>query len=203
MGIFFRGFGNFLTASIWKGHFPVGAINIKIDLSLDCGIFCLRCQLADGGLCVQLRYRHLEAALADVMEIRPKDMSAFRARLRHLRNIGVPQLPNPGSGQPIEYSRHQALEMLIALQLEIIGQSPRQTALRAGTIVRQLPYGQHAGKDCFALVSQTKPWVTLLFGPEQFCEAMNSLGDEAFLGINVSACVRKLELALDRAFAAT
>jgi hypothetical protein len=152
---------------------------------------------------LELRYRHIEAALADVMQIRPKDMSAFRARLRHLRNIGAPQLPSPGSGRPIEYSRHQALEMLIALRFEKTGQAPRQTALCAGTIVRQLPYGQHAGKDCFALVSQTKPLVTLLFGPKQFSEAMNSLADEAFLGINVSACLRKLEPALDRALAST
>jgi hypothetical protein len=130
-------------------------------------------------------------------------MSAFRARLRHLRNIGVPRLPNPGSGQPIDYSRQHALELLVALQLEKIGQTPKQVVLLAGTIVRRLPYDQHAGKDCYALVNETRPWVTMLFGPEQFSEAMNSLSDDVFLGINVSACLRKLERALDRALAST
>ena len=152
--------------------------------------------------CVQFRYKHLEAALADVMQVRPKDMSAFRARLRHLRNIGVPRLPNPGSGQPIDYSRQHALELLVALELEKIGQTPKQVALLAGTIVRQTPYGQHDGKDCYALVSETRPWVTLLFGPEQFPEAMKSAPD-LFLVINVSACVRKLDPALDRALGST
>jgi hypothetical protein len=149
---------------------------------------------------LELRYRHLEFALADVMQVRPKDMSAFRARLRHLRNIGVPQLPNPGSGQPIDYSRQQALELLVALELEKIGQAPKQVALLAGTIARQSPYGKYMGEDYYALVSESRPWVTLVPGLRHFPEVVKSAPD-VFLVINVSACVRKLDPALDRALA--
>ena len=161
---------------------------------------------------MELRYKHIEAALAEVMNVKPKDMGAFRARLRHLRNIGVPRLPNPGSGQPIGYSRRQALELLIALELEKVGQAPKKVALLAdsimqnkaalvaGTIVRQTPYGTYKGRDCYATVSEFRPEVTLAFGLKAFSELMKSAPD-VFLVINVSACVRKLDPALTRALA--
>lgn len=147
---------------------------------------------------MELRYKHIESALADVMKIKPKDMGAFRARLRHLRNIGVPQLPNPGSGQPIDYSRRHALELFVALELEKVGQAPKQVALLAGTIVRQSPYGKYEGSDCYAVISESGPGVTMVFGPRVFLEFMKS-APEVFLVINVSACVRKLDPALTRA----
>ena len=156
---------------------------------------------------MELRYRHVEAALAEVMEIGPKDMPAFRARLRHLRNIGVPRLPNPGSGQPIDYTRQQALELLLALELEQVGQAPKkvETILQkeavvrlAKTIVRQSPYGKYKGKDCYAIFTESRPGVTLAFGLRAFVEFMKS-APEVFLVINVSGCVRKLDPALDRA----
>jgi hypothetical protein len=146
-----------------------------------------------------LQYKHIESALADVMSITSKDMGAFRARLRHLRNIGVPPLPNPGSGRRINYSRRRALELLIALQLEGLGQAPKNVALLAGTIVRQSPYGGKAkGGDFYAVVSESRPGVTMAFGLRAFSELMKS-APEAFLVINVSAYGRKLDPALDRA----
>ena len=157
---------------------------------------------------MELRYKHVEVALAEVIGIGPNDMPAFRARLRHLRNIGVPRLPNPGSGQPIAYTRQQALELL-ALELETVGQAPKkvETTLQkeelvrlAKTIVRQSPYGKYKGKDCFAVVTESRPGVTLAFGVRPFLEFMKS-APPAFLVINVSACVRQLNPALDRALA--
>ena len=155
---------------------------------------------------MELRYKHVEVALAEVIGIGPNDMPAFRARLRHLRNIGVPRLPNPGSGQPIAYTRQQALELL-ALELETVGQAPKkvETTLQkeelvrlAKTIVRQSPYGKYKGKDCYAIFTESRPGVTLAFGLRAFVEFMKS-APEVFLVINVSGCVRKLDPALDRA----
>ena len=57
------------------------------------------------------------------MNVKPKDIGAFRGRLRHLRNIGLPRLPKIGSGRAIDYSDRQALEMLLALELEDAGQT--------------------------------------------------------------------------------
>lgn len=147
---------------------------------------------------MELRYKHIEAALADVMNVKPKAMGAFRAQLRHLRNIGVPQLPNPGSGQPIDYSRRQALELLIALELEKVGQAPKTVALLAGAIVRQSPYGKYSSKDCYVTISESRPGFTIIFGLRSFLESMRSAPD-IFAVINVSACVRKLDPALTRA----
>ena len=150
---------------------------------------------------MDLRYKHVEAALAEVLNVKPKSMGAFRARLRHLRNIGLPRLPKPGSGQKITYTRRQSLELLIALELEKVGQAPKNAALLAESMARQSPYGQHKGEDCYIAVSENKPGYTVAFGLKPFMEMMGSAPD-VFLVLNVSACVRKLDPALDRTLAA-
>jgi hypothetical protein len=149
---------------------------------------------------VELRYKHIEAALAEVLEVRPKGLGAFRARLRHLRNLGLPRLPKPGSGQHIIYTRRQALEMLVAAELEKVGQTPKSVAILAQSIVGQSPYGRYRGKDCYVAISEARPGYTMAYGLRAFTEMMKSAPD-VFLVINVSACVRKLDPALDRALA--
>ena len=145
-----------------------------------------------------LRYKHVEAALAEVANAKPKDIGAFRAKLRHLRNIGLPRLPSPGSGQPIAYSRQQALEMLLAMELGKMGQAPKSAVLLAQSIARQAPYGQRAGKDCYVTLSAAEPRYTTAFGLSGLSKMMATAPDVCLI-INVSACVRKLDGALDRA----
>jgi hypothetical protein len=140
----------------------------------------------------------VEGALAEVMGVKPKGMGAFRARLRHLRNIGLPRLPESGSGRPIDYSRRQALAMLLAVELEKVGQSPKQAAALAESMVRQSPYGQYKGMDCYVYVSEHNPGYRMAHGPRGIEEMMKSAPDVLLL-INISACVRKLDPALDRA----
>jgi hypothetical protein len=144
-----------------------------------------------------LHYRHVEAALAGLMSVNRKSMGAFRAKLRHLRNIGVPQLPSPGSGRPIEYSRRHALELMIALELEKLGQSPRSVALNAPSIVRQSPYGQYEGQDNYVIILEDKPGYTMTSTERAFFEFMRKAPD-VFMVINVSGCVRRLDAALDQ-----
>jgi hypothetical protein len=71
------------------------------------------------------RYGVIERALADVLQVGPAKIGAFRARLRHLRNINCPKLPKTGSGQPVLITREQAIEILIALELVALGIAPR------------------------------------------------------------------------------
>jgi hypothetical protein len=74
---------------------------------------------------IALRYGHIEAALAEIMNVERENVKAFHAGLRHFRNIGVPAgLPSPGKGQAIKYTRKQALELLIALSLQKTGYGP-------------------------------------------------------------------------------
>ncbi len=146
-----------------------------------------------------LRYKHVEAALAEVMNVKPKAMGAFRARLRHLRNIGLPRLPSPGSGRAIDYARRQALAMLIAVELEKVGQTPKQAAIMAESIVRQSPYGQHEGEDWYVYTSGHQLAYTM--GRASAVTEMLKSAPPVLLLINISACVRKLDPALDRALA--
>jgi hypothetical protein len=143
-----------------------------------------------------LRYEHVEKALAEVMKVTPKGMGAFRARLRHLRNIGLPRLPKPGSGRAIDYTRQHALEMLLAVELENLGQTARRSALLAGSMVRQTPYGQYQNMDCYVCCKPNSREYSSASGLKNLMELM-ATAPHVSLVINVSSCVRKLEEALD------
>ena len=158
---------------------------------------------------MSLRYRNVEAALATVLEVRPKRIGAFRARLRHLRNIGLPSgLPRPGSGQQIAYSQGQALEMLIALVLEELGQSPKAAAALSASIIRQSTYRQdltnhHPLGDMYAIVRPEKAPFTMFYGNDGLKEFFGvSLRHwriappPKFAMINVTAHAKLLDRAL-------
>jgi hypothetical protein len=164
---------------------------------------------------LSFRYRQVEVALADVLNIKPAGLGAFRARLRHLRNIGLPKLPKPGSGQPITYTWHHALEMLIALELEKVGQSPRNAANLAQSIVRTSGHFQgDDGKEVFVVVvpsAEPNPQYSLCAGLNQILTVVtegpgprksDGAAPRVLSIINVSQCALKLEMALNRAIAA-
>jgi hypothetical protein len=73
----------------------------------------------------EFRYVHVEAALAQVLSVPSEKRLAFAARIRHLRNIGIPRgLSKPGSGQKIGYHGWQVMHVLTCLLLELHGHSP-------------------------------------------------------------------------------
>jgi hypothetical protein len=74
----------------------------------------------------EIRYKHVEEVLSRIFKVPPERAGAFRAHLRHLRNIGLPKLPTPGSGKQIGYTRDQLVETLIALELSALGISPKR-----------------------------------------------------------------------------
>jgi hypothetical protein len=144
-----------------------------------------------------LRYRDLETALGEMLGIKRDAMGAFRAKLRHLRNIGLAHWPKPGSGQQIDYSKRQALEILVALKLGDLGQAPKNAAILAESIVRQSPWGQHDGHDCLVVMDPDRLRATHLQTASAVAEFMKSPPD-VYAMLNVSALVRKLEGALNR-----
>ena len=83
-----------------------------------------------------MRLKVLEAAIASVLDL-PGDFVSFRARVRHFRNLGLPRTDRPGKGQIIEYGRKDAFELLIALQLNVMGVSPRTAADAAWLIMEE------------------------------------------------------------------
>ena len=105
------------------------------------------------------RYRHAEAALASVFGVEPDELGAFRGRLRHLRNIGVPDIPKPGSGRQIEYSRQSIIEMMLALEFEAMGVAPRYASRYAKQYIKEFaPDPDHPARFDMILVTNPHPF---------------------------------------------
>ena len=71
-----------------------------------------------------LRYGQVEDSLARLYRVSDTDRGAFRARIRNLRKVGIPDLPKVGSGVQISYSRRHLIELLIGLELMQTGLDP-------------------------------------------------------------------------------
>lgn len=76
----------------------------------------------------ELRYKDVESGLVSLFGVPKNWLGAFRARIRHLRNIGVPELERVGSGTQLTYTRAQVLELVLAIELEQSGVTPRSVA---------------------------------------------------------------------------
>jgi hypothetical protein len=74
------------------------------------------------------QYGEIEAAIIEALSVKPESVKALKARLLHLRNLGVPTLPKPGSGQKISYTWLMGFEMLVTVALERGGYTPRLAA---------------------------------------------------------------------------
>ena len=150
------------------------------------------------------RYSAIEAALCDVFGIEPEDIKPFQARIRHLRAIGVPDLPRSGSGKHIEYSFNQVLEVAFALTLASYGIAPRISAEIGPDIaktVRRMGTGSHHD-DTYVILEPSGsslswefvPGLSLLkFKIDSRCE-----DNDALLILNASSLVRKVERALSK-----
>jgi hypothetical protein len=129
---------------------------------------------------VRLHYKHLERAVADVMGT-PKDkMGALRARMRRLRDLGFSAWTRPGggpgTGQVIKYSTQNVLEIVIALVMEDLGQSPKtaaqlsEEAMKAAEFAKKRPEREEGDLYIILEPSTTSrtPTQTLLHGnPEK------------------------------------
>jgi hypothetical protein len=151
------------------------------------------------------RYSIVEAALCDVFGIEPNGIKPFQARIRHLRSIGVPNLPRSGSGKWIEYSFDQILEVAFALCLQRYGVTPRIAAEMGPAIAKTVGWmgaGSHHENDVYIILEPSKssslscefvPGLDLLKRKiDARCE------DDALLIMNASSLVRKIEQALSK-----
>jgi hypothetical protein len=73
-----------------------------------------------------VEYRELESILAELHGVTPDDRGAFRARLRVLRDIGVPAVMKPGKGSRVTYQFLDLWEVHLGLLLERFGLPPAQ-----------------------------------------------------------------------------
>jgi hypothetical protein len=103
-------------------------------------------------------YKYIELALAENFGVTPEDMPAFRARLRHLRNLGVPAIPAPGSGQKIDYKRAHAIQLLVALELELLGMSPQHAASFSRQAMKtSIPAAEEASRKNLRQIMSVEP----------------------------------------------
>jgi hypothetical protein len=75
-----------------------------------------------------LRYRDLEAALASAEGVADAEMPAFRAELRHFRNLGVPNVPRVGTGTQLSYTWEHLCQAWLAIELHKDGNAPATIA---------------------------------------------------------------------------
>jgi hypothetical protein len=180
-------------------------LNVKIDIQRS----QQQKMVQDREKAMGLRYGDVEAALAEAMTIPPDGMKAFRARLRHLRNIGIPsELPEPGKGVAIRYTYRHAFEMFIALQMENIGHAPKRAAHIAQEIIKQKDLLKNLqSSHLYVVVYTTKEnseTLSLVFCPEIrliYEELENSKlhMNLAFTLLNLGEAESLIRGALDRA----
>jgi hypothetical protein len=73
-------------------------------------------------------YAQIEAILARVHEVAPHQMGAFKARLQHLRRLGIPiGLDAPGKGKRVEYTREHLRQLVLCLECAQLGFDPTWT----------------------------------------------------------------------------
>jgi hypothetical protein len=99
-----------------------------------------------------MQYSQFEKILADTFSIKEKGLGAFRARLRHLRNLGVPDVPQRGSGNTVIYKADDLLTALVALQLQTLGCAPAVSADLATFAQRHFDLAEWSDVDVFLLV---------------------------------------------------
>ena len=85
-------------------------------------------------------YGEVEQILARLHRVKQRDIKAFRARIRHFRNLGVPSLPKVGSGTKIRYGINDLYELFLALELMHCGLNPLTIKHLSNHMRRQLPH---------------------------------------------------------------
>jgi hypothetical protein len=102
-----------------------------------------------------MQYGQFEKALVELFSIRESNLGAFRARLRHLRNLGVPKIPKRGSGNTAIYKTEDILATFVALALQTLGSTPMTSAEIAKFAVEYFGKLRSQDEDIFLVVTNT------------------------------------------------
>jgi hypothetical protein len=102
-----------------------------------------------------MQYRQFEEALVQRFSIKEDHLGAFRARLRHLRSLGIPSIPKRGSGNTAIYRPKDLIVTFVALALQTLGSTPAISAQIATFSARYLEKLRSGEKDTFLVVMHT------------------------------------------------
>ena len=157
-----------------------------------------------------LRYGEVEVVLASIHWIPHYERKAFRAKLRHMRNTGIPEgLDEPGKGRVLRFTKEQVLEMLISLDLQAAGWAPYDTQQIVSKIVKDWKAvgAEDEDVDHYAVLSLSissnalapKYAVNICKGFERASALVSQSSTRLHTVINISASARSLDEALGKA----
>jgi hypothetical protein len=134
-----------------------------------------------------MQYRQFEEALVQMFSIREASLGAFRARLRHLRKLGIPNIPKRGSGNIVIYRVEDLFTTFVALALQTLGSTPTISAMIANAAARWLRRLAFEKEDIFLVVMNLPDPTpenigdfTMPLGVQTMCWIKNSLGGDTF-----------------------
>jgi hypothetical protein len=102
-----------------------------------------------------MQYGQFEEALVQMFSIKEGHLGAFRARLRHLRSLGVPSIPKRGSGNTAIYMPKDLVITFVALALQALGSNPTISAQIATFSARYFEKLRSGEKDTFLVIMHT------------------------------------------------
>jgi hypothetical protein len=102
-----------------------------------------------------MQYGQFEKILIQTFTINERDLGAFRARLRHLRSLGIPNIPKRGSGNTAIYRMEDLLAASVALALQALGSTPKISAEIAKFAAQNFEKLKSRHDDIFLVVTIT------------------------------------------------
>ncbi len=102
-----------------------------------------------------MQYGQFEETLVRMFAIKKNNLGAFRARLRHLRSLGVPKVPKRGSGNTAIYKTEDLLATFVALALQTLGSTPTVSAEIAKFAAQYFDKLRSQDEEIFLVVTNT------------------------------------------------
>jgi hypothetical protein len=151
-----------------------------------------------------MQYGQFEEALVHMFSIDEERLGAFQARLRHLRGLGIPNIPKRGSGNTVYYREKDLLATFVALAVQTLGSTPTVSAQIANFSTRYFEKLKSKKEDIFLIVmhsSKTRGEFTswlIKVAPdvERASLAINPLGGDTYAFI-VAGATKAGSLATD------
>jgi hypothetical protein len=100
-----------------------------------------------------MQYGQFEEALIRMFSINETNLGAFRARLRHLRKLNIPDVPKRGSGNTATYRVEDLFSTFVALALQTLGTNPTVSAVIARFAARYPERLRSEDEELFLIVT--------------------------------------------------
>lgn len=98
---------------------------------------------------LRLRYGEVEEALMLAFAVPDENVSAFKAKIRHMRNVGLPdKIRWQGKGTHAIYTFEHLLQMAYSIELQYAGFAPSETVDLAITFAQKTIANEKTATFC-------------------------------------------------------